>query len=140
MMHVMQRVVAVLAIALGACGPIAYVHQVSMSADEALDEARAAQAEKYSPYYWTRAITYLHMAREVAAHADYQGANKFGRLATEAALKAKEEGEIGQQNPARLPYIHLEQDKDDKGDKAKQLAPAKDKAPAEGVAPAKDEP
>ncbi len=134
MMRSMHRV-AVLVIALAsACGPIAYVHQVTISADDAVEEARAAQAEKYSPYWWTRAINYLHMARVVAAHADYQGANRFGRLATEAALKAKEEGEIGQQNPARLPYIHLDEGKD----KDSKVAPAKDKADA--VAPAKEGP
>jgi hypothetical protein len=131
MMRIMHRV-AVLVIALAtACGPIAYVHQVTMTADDAVEQARAAQAEKWSPYYWTRAITYLHMAREVAAHADYQGANRFGRLATEAAIKAKEEGELGQTNPSKLPYLHLEVDKD-------KVAPAKDKAP--DVAPAKDAP
>jgi hypothetical protein len=127
---------------VASCGPVAYVQTVSMSADTAVEQARAADADKWSPYYWTRAIHYLHMAREVAAHADYQGANRFGRLATEAALKAKEEAEIGEQNPSRLPYIHLDldhgvapaKDKDkDKGD----VAPAKDK---NQVAPAKEEP
>ena len=133
MMRDMHRAVAVLMFALCACGPIAYVHQVTLSADDAVEQARAAQAEKYSPYWWTRAITYLHMAREVAAHADYQGANRFGRLATEAALKAKEEGELGQTAPSKLPYIHLEATAPAKD----SVAPAKDKT---DVAPAKDTP
>jgi hypothetical protein len=95
----------VLALALAAgCGPVAYVHQVTLSADDAVEAARRAEAEKYSPYWWTRATQYLHMAREVAAHADYQGANRFGRLAAEAAKKAQEEAEIGAEDPSKLPY------------------------------------
>ena len=76
-----------------ACGPVAYVNQVTRGAQSALDEAKAANADKYSPYWWTRATQYLHMAREVAAHADFQGANRFGRLASEAARQAKAEAE-----------------------------------------------
>ena len=132
MMRPMHRwVVALLvALALGGCGPIAYVHQVTFSADDAVEAARKANADKWSPYWWTRATQYLHMSREVAAHADFQGANKFGRLAAEAAAKAQEEGELGARDPSKLPYLDLTPDK---------AAPAKDVAPAKGVAPAKDD-
>ena len=75
------------------CGPIQYIKTVPYSAAEKVDRARELGAEKFSPYWWTRAETYLRMAREVAAHADYQGANRFGRLAAEAADKAAEEAE-----------------------------------------------
>src|SRR5580704_4861347 len=85
---------------MAACGPVAYVGQVTLGADDAVTQARAAGAEKYSPYYWTRATEYLHMAREVAAHADFQGANKFGRLSEEAAVKAKAEALAKQSEPA----------------------------------------
>src|SRR5262249_50928655 len=119
----MQRMrVIVLAFALAACGPVAYVGQVTIKADDAVEAARQAEADKYSPYYWTRATQDLRMAREVAGHADYQGANRFGRLATEAALKAKEEAEIAAKDPSKRPMTM-------------QPAPAKDTAP---VAPAKD--
>lgn len=100
------RVLAIAtAIALCACGPVAYVHQVTLDADDAVDAARRANAEKYSPYWWTRATEYLHMAREVAAHADYQGANRFGRLAADAARHALEEAELGAKDPSKLPYL-----------------------------------
>lgn len=125
----MARLLALCAALSAACGPIAYVHQVTFQADDTVEAARAAHGDKYSLYWWTRATLYLHMAREVAGHADYQAANRFGRLAAEAAAKAKEEGELGSKDPSQLPYIHL----DSKGD----VAPAKDKdlAPAK----AKDE-
>jgi hypothetical protein len=97
------------------CGPVVYVGEVTRNASDAVEAARAARADKYSPYYWTRANEYLHAAREEAAHADFQGANRFGRLATEAATKAIEEAE---KHPA---------------DTKPATAPAKT-----GIAPAKD--
>ena len=95
-MNAMKSVVFAL---LVACGPVAYVSQVTIKADDALDDARAAGAEKYSPYYFTRATQYLRMAHEVAGRADFQGANRFGRLAEEAAIKAKAEAEAKRAAP-----------------------------------------
>ncbi|HEX4453936.1 MAG TPA: hypothetical protein VH143_23895 [Kofleriaceae bacterium] len=89
----------VLAVVLAACGPVAYVNQVTLKADDAVDDARAAGAEQASPYYWTRATQYLRMAHEVAGRADFQGANRFGRLAEEAAIKAKAEAEAHRASP-----------------------------------------
>jgi hypothetical protein len=124
----MRRWVIVACLAAG-CGPVAYVSQVTFDADSAVAAARAAQAEKYSPYWWTRATQYLHMAREVAAHADFQGANRFGRHASEAAKQAKAEAEVA---AARGPAPA----------KPDEMAPAKpdEPAPAKDVAPAKDTP
>ncbi len=108
---------------LAACGPIAYVSEVTRHASRAVDEARAAHADTLSPYYWTRAVNFLHMAREVAGHADFQGANRFGRLASESAEKATAEAEEFAKDPTKRPYL------DDLGatkDAAKPVAPAKD--------------
>jgi hypothetical protein len=81
---------AALALALAAgCGPVGYVSQVTRSASSAVDEARAVNAAKYAPYWWTRAVEYLHQARAEAAASDWQAANRFGRLATAAAEQAK---------------------------------------------------
>ena len=117
---------------LAACGPVAYIGQVTLRADDEVEQARAVDAAKYSPYYWTRATEYLRMAREVAAHADFQGANKFGRLAEEAAVKAKAEALVKRSEPAppAKPEPALAPAKD-------TVAPAKD---PNAVAPAKDGP
>jgi hypothetical protein len=129
MMFSMCRWLVVLGVVFGGavlgagCGPVAYIHQVTYGADDAVEAARAAGADKYSPYWWTRASEYLEMAREVAGHADYQGANKFGRLAQEAAKQALDEAS----NPAKRPVNPME-----------EATPAKDGSKA--VAPAKDEP
>lgn len=109
----------VIALALaGGCGPIAYVNQVTRDASTKVDRARSLDAEKLSPYWWTRATTYLRMAREVAAHADFQGANRFGRLSSEAAEKAAAESEAGLKDPSKRPV-----------NPNQGLAPAKDDAP-----------
>ena len=74
---------------LGGCGPIGYVSQVTRTASTSVEEARAANAAKYAPYWWTRATEYLHTAREEASHANFGAANRFGRLSAEAAEHAK---------------------------------------------------
>ncbi len=73
-----------------ACGPIEYVNTVTRRASTSVDSAKAAQADKYAPYYYTLAVEYLHQARVEAAGADYQAANRFGRKSDAAAKKAKE--------------------------------------------------
>ena len=127
MMRPMIRVV--LLACLAACGPVAYVQQVTFNADNKVEEARVAKGDKWSLYWWARATQYLHMARERAGHADFQAATKFGRLAAEAAAEAKREGELGEQDPSKLPYIKLDK---------KGVAPAKDAKDKDAVAPAKD--
>ena len=79
------------ALATSACGPIEYVSGTTYGATNAVDTARAANAAKWSPYWWTRATEYLHKAREEAAYSNFQAANHFGRLAKEAAVKARDE-------------------------------------------------
>jgi hypothetical protein len=126
-----MKIALVLVLVVGACGPVAYVNQVTLKADDAVDDARAAGAEKYSPYYWTRATQYLRMAREVAGRADFQGANRFGRLAEEAAIKAKAEAEAKRNSPTpETPTPTLTP-------APTTLAPAKD---PNATAPAKDGP
>lgn len=85
----MRRLALALVVMLAGCGPIGYVSQVNRTATTTVEEARALNAAKYAPYWWTRAIEYLHKAREEAAHANFGAANRFGRLSAEAAEHAK---------------------------------------------------
>lgn len=131
----MRSWVLALAVMACGCGPIAYINQVTRDASTKVDHARTLGADKYSPYWWTRATQYLRMSREVAAHADFQGANHFGRLASEAADQAAQEAEVAAKDPTKRPIDPAAPDP--------TVAPAKDGdvAPAKGdsVAPAKDE-
>lgn len=126
-LHVM--LVLALGAVLAGCGPIVYVSEVTHHASDAVDAARAAHADKYAPYWWTRATQYLAKARAIAAYADFQGANRFGRLATEAANKATEEAMIAEQDPSKRPL-------DDPAGDHPGVAPAKD--PGARAVPAKE--
>ena len=117
------RWLVVLGLLLSGCGPIVYVNQVTNHAAGLVDQARRADAEHKSPYWFTRATQYLHLAHEDAARADFQGANHFGRLSAEAAQHALDEAKTTTA-PA----------KDDKPEPA--VAPA----PPAPVAPAKETP
>ncbi|HLL25670.1 MAG TPA: hypothetical protein VK427_26215 [Kofleriaceae bacterium] len=94
-----MRLAVLLVLAIG-CGPIVYVNEVTRTAADRVDEARAAEADKYAPYHWTRAKEYYRKAKELAAHADFQAANRYGRLATEAAELAMQETAEAKKHPA----------------------------------------
>jgi sRNA-binding protein len=125
-------------LAIAACGPIEYASDVARHATDAVEAARVAGAEKYAPYWWTRAVEYLHEAKLIAGYADFQGANRFGRLATESAEHAAAEAAAAMKDPSKRPL-----------DVEHELAPAKPSAtddappvPAKStkLAPVKDEP
>ena len=79
------------AVALGlGCGPVTYINEVTRKAATDVEAARSAQADQYAPYYFTLAVEYLRKAREEAAHADFQSANRLGRQASRAARRAVE--------------------------------------------------
>jgi len=136
-LHLM--LVQVLAGVLAGCGPIVYVSEVTRHASDAVDAARAAHADKYSPYWWTRATQYLARAREIAPYADFQGANRFGRLATEAANRATEEAQIAEKDPSKRPLEDHPDTAPAKDSPGSHVAPAKE-PPGSRVAPAKDAP
>jgi hypothetical protein len=115
-----RLVLAMLMAGLAACGPIAYVSE-TRRADDAVAQARHVEAEKHAPYWWTRAREYLHKARENAARADFQGANRFGRLATAAARQAVVDAQDPSKRPIDLEALDAKATKDAAGG-----APAKD--------------
>ena len=141
--HVLPLMLVLIVIAgggvLAGCGPIVYVSEVTRHASDAVDAARAAHADKYAPYWWTRATQYLEKAREIAPYADFQGANRFGRLATEAANKATEEAQIAEKDPSKRPLDDHPDIAPAKDTPGPRTAPAK-APPSPRVAPAKDAP
>jgi hypothetical protein len=72
------------------CGSVLYVNQVTRKASTSVEAAKAAEADVYAPYQYTLAVHYLRKAREEAAAADFQAANRFGRLSYQAAETARE--------------------------------------------------
>lgn len=72
------------------CGSVIYVNQVTRKASTSVEAAKAAEADVYAPYHYTLAVHYLRKSREEAAAADFQAANRFGRMSHEAAETARE--------------------------------------------------
>jgi Domain of unknown function (DUF4398) len=85
------------------CGPIRYVSGVTGDAAAAVEEARQAGADSLAPYWWTLAVEYLTRARIEAADSDWQAANRFGRLAEQAATTAVSEAAAAAADPGRRP-------------------------------------
>jgi len=79
---------ALMAAALVGCGPVGYLHTVSVGATRALAQAKAAGAEKLAVYEYWSAEEYLRMARDTASYADYQLSRRYGELAERMAAKA----------------------------------------------------
>ncbi|GAB4534972.1 MAG: hypothetical protein Tsb0020_50390 [Haliangiales bacterium] len=63
---------------------------MTRKASSSVAAAEAAEAEVYAPYHYHLAVSYLRKAREEAAAADYQAANRFGERSYEAAERARE--------------------------------------------------
>ena len=78
------------ALVLAGCGPVQYIATVTMKASSDVAAAREANAERYAPYEYTAATEFLHTAREEEGYADHAKAVRFGRLASEHAVKAKQ--------------------------------------------------
>ena len=98
----MRGWIAAGALFFAACGPVTYARQVTYRASSDVDAARAVAADRYSPYYYTLAVEYLHQARHEVAHSDYEAAARFGRKASEAARKAKQEAQAVAADPDRV--------------------------------------
>lgn len=110
-------------VTVAACGPIEYVNQVTRQASSEVAAARSVQADKHAPYWYTLAVEYLHKAREEAAAADFQAANRFGRRSSKAARKARSVALQRAQDPQAKPEL-VPADKDMIVDEIEILAPS----------------
>lgn len=79
---------ALLVLGLLGCGPVGYLHTVSVTATRALAHARTAGAEKLAPYEYWSAVEYLRMAQETGAYAEYQLSFRYGEKAEKMAAEA----------------------------------------------------
>ncbi|MEM9488997.1 MAG: DUF4398 domain-containing protein [Myxococcota bacterium] len=94
-----------LAPAVTACGPVVYVSQVTRKANASVEAAKKAQADKYSPYWYTLAVEYLRKAREEASFSDFEAANRFGRKSHEAAVKARSQARERARDPSNTEWM-----------------------------------
>lgn len=71
-----------------ACGPVRSSASLT-EANEQLQAARQAGAEKRAPYEWTAATLYLHQAREEMGRSQYEYAVDFAKKASGYAAQAR---------------------------------------------------
>lgn len=90
---------AALAAAAG-CGAVS----ASTALNEAgrdLREAQQQQADKFAPYHYTRAETYLRKAKELNGMGQYQVAGEYARVSQEASTKSLEVARVNKEQAAR---------------------------------------
>lgn len=96
------RIGLLLAAVIGSagCGAVSASSAVN-EAGRDLSEAQAQQADKYAPYYYTRAESYLQKAKELNGMGQFQVAAEYARVSVEAATKSLEVGKINKEQAGR---------------------------------------
>jgi hypothetical protein len=84
----MFGVVLLPVMALGACGPIQFVSQVTIRAEKSVADAKLQQADKYAPYEYYGAEAYLEQAKHRAGFGDFQTCYRYGKKAEKMAKEA----------------------------------------------------
>lgn len=86
--------VTVVALAqLPGCGPFGYLSKVAKDASRAVADAERAEAEKYAPYEYWGAVTYLEQAKILMAYSEYERSFDYGGRAKQLAEEAKRKAE-----------------------------------------------
>lgn len=86
---------------LSGCGPVTAVSTIQ-KANEAIDEAEKAGAERYAPYEHTRAQSFLHKSREMQGFGLYEQSMIWARESRIASEKAIDVARIAREREARL--------------------------------------
>lgn len=75
------------------CGPFGYLNKVAKDASRAVADAEAAGAEKYAPYEYWGAVSYLEQAKVMMAYSEYERSFDYGSRAKQLAEEAKQKAE-----------------------------------------------
>lgn len=92
---------ACLAMALtSGCGAVSASTALN-EASRDLREAQQQQADKFAPYHYTRAESYLRKAKELNGMGQYQVAGEYARVSQEASTKSLEVARVNKDQAAR---------------------------------------
>lgn len=116
--------IAALAVGMG-CGPFGYLKKVAKDASRAVADAEAVEAEKYAPYEYWGAVSYLEQAKILMAYSEYERSFDYGTRARQLAEEAKQKAE-------RREAGQMKQALDTEGEGSADAEPAA--ASAEGAA------
>jgi hypothetical protein len=75
------------------CGPFGYLKKVAVDASRAVADAEKAGAEKYAPYEYWGAVSYLEQAKVMMAYSEYERSFDYGERAKQLAQEAKQKAE-----------------------------------------------
>ncbi|MEX1361740.1 MAG: DUF4398 domain-containing protein [Nannocystaceae bacterium] len=88
------QLLSVAALTLGVgCGPFGYLKKVAKDATRAVADAEAVEAEKYAPYEYWGAVSYLEQAKILMAYSEYERSFDYGTRAKQLAEEAKDKAE-----------------------------------------------
>lgn len=82
------------------CGSVSAASSLS-DAQELLDEAQSREAEKFAPYEYTRAATYLQKAKECNGMGQFEAAGDFAGESQKAAEKAMQVARLNKEQSMR---------------------------------------
>lgn len=91
---------AILVVAGSGCGSVSAAASLS-DANDVLAEARGREAERFAPYEYTRAATYLDKAKECNGMGQYEAAGDFARESQKAAEKAMQVARLNKEQSLR---------------------------------------
>ncbi len=80
-------------VAAAGCGPFGYLKKVAKDASKAVADAKAAEAEKFAPYEYWGAVSYLEQAKVLMAYSEYERSFDYGVRAKQLAEEAKQKAE-----------------------------------------------
>ncbi len=82
------------AIVCTGCGPFGYLKKVARDATKSVADAEAAGAEKYAPYEYWGAVTYLEQSKILMGYSEYERSFDYGARARQLAVEAKRKADM----------------------------------------------
>jgi hypothetical protein len=92
--RLLQLMSVVALVAAAGCGPFGYLKKVAKDASKAVADAKHAEAEKYAPYEYWGAVSYLEQAKVLMAYSEYERSFDYGVRAKQLAEEAKQKAEL----------------------------------------------
>ena len=92
--RLVQLMSVVALVAATGCGPFGYLKKVAKDATKAVADAKNAEAEKYAPYEYWGAVSYLEQAKVLMAYSEYERSFDYGVRAKQLAEEAKTKAEL----------------------------------------------
>lgn len=90
----LQICIACIVALCAGCGPFGYLKKVAKDASNAVAQAEAVEAEKYAPYEYWGAVSYLEQAKIMMAYSEYERSFDYGTRAMQLAEEAKKKTEM----------------------------------------------